>query len=1089
MIEKQKRIINSEGEGSLLSLANSLVFGVKKLINQIRSEEDLRVGFEKLLGPILQELRIKTSPKYEKTIYKAGRTDALHGQVVIEYESPFAFRSNKSINHAFDQLIGYIQGLSKSEKETLFIFESKFIGAGFDGEKIFFVRYQGDKYLAKTELDKKDFILLGPYDFDEQSARTLLTHLRALSRLPLNAENLAQKFGPESELAPKAVSALVDALKYWGDQTRIRTFYLEWKRLFGIVYGEQIINGQKNKGAQALIGLYKVGQDTGFQELLFCVHTYFAFLMKLIAAELLTLKETSFHSSFALKLAHSSENELKKGLIDIEDGGVYSRRGITNFLEGDFFRWYIDAWSPRLKEAVQEIARSLADFEPATTSIFPNVARDLLKKLYQYLVPQEVRHNLGEYYTPDWLAELVLNEIKYDGDPRERVLDPACGSGTFLVLAIQKAKLYGSNKKSRPTKIAENILSNIWGFDLNPLAVIAARTNYLFALGDLANEISEFEIPVYIADSVLWPQQVSTQKELNFLGGDYIKVKTSIKEFHIPKDWIKDNGQLIRRAAPLIGQFVKDGFEFSAALKHFKKKGLVSHQNEKIVEEFYREIMELEKQNKNGIWARFLKNVFAPMIAEEFDFVIGNPPWIRWGYLSKEYREATLPLWKNYGLFSLKGHAARLGGGEKDFSMLFAYAAADYYLNKTAKLGFLITQEVFKSKGAGEGFRKFKLGKEGESLRVLKAHDLVAVQPFEGAANKTALIILEKGKATAYPVSYTVWKRKKGVGKIPSDMLLSDAMPLLVRNHLSARPIGGPSGSWQTFSEKQKELSGIEGKNCYRAHEGGYIVPYGIFWIKIKQVFHKGDVLIENLVEKGKWKISRVEEKIEPDLIYPAIRGKDIKRWGASPEILVLVAQDPKLRYGYPEEIMKRKWPQTYSYLLRFRGELLNRAMYKKYHEKVKHPFYSQYNIAGYSFAPYRVIWKHMSDDITAAVISQHKTELGYKQLVSTHTTSLIATNNELEAHYLCAIVNSNPVRDFIKSYSSAGRGFGTPSVMEHVGIAKFDLKNKLHMRLAQISVSCHRLKIEEKEEEITELEKENDELVKKLFSLNNFKT
>jgi hypothetical protein len=92
------------------------------------------------------------------------------------------------------------------------------------------------------------------------------------------------------------------------------------------------------------------------------------------------------------------------------------------------------------------------------------------------------------------------------------------------------------------------------------------------------------------------------------------------------------------------------------------------------------------------------------------------------------------------------------------------------------------------------------------------------------------------------------------------------------------------------------------------------------------------------------------------------------------------------------------------------------------------------------------------------------------------------ATDNESEAHYLCAIINSKPVRDFIKSFSSAGRGFGTPSVMEHVGIPKFDPKNPLHQKLSEISKKCHQLKAEGKDSEIEKLEKENDELVWKLF-------
>jgi len=232
-------------------------------MKKAKTEEDLRIGFEKLLEPILKELGIKTSPQYERTIFNAGRTDALHGQVVVEYEAPFAFKSSKAVHHAYDQLINYIKGISKSEKKTLFLFEIKFIGVGFDGHKIFFVHYKGERNKAKLELAANDFNLIGPYDFNENSARTLLTHLRALARLPLTAENLAQKFGPKSELAPKAVSALADALEYWGDQVRIRTFFNEWKRLFGIVYGEQFTTHQEEK-ARKLADLYKVGKETDF---------------------------------------------------------------------------------------------------------------------------------------------------------------------------------------------------------------------------------------------------------------------------------------------------------------------------------------------------------------------------------------------------------------------------------------------------------------------------------------------------------------------------------------------------------------------------------------------------------------------------------------------------------------------------------------------------------------------------------------------------------------------------------------------------------------------------------------------------------
>lgn len=215
---------------------------------------------------------------------------------------------------------------------------------------------------------------------------------------------------------------------------------------------EQLVNYLSDEAKETkLTQLVGVGFDGEqiFKNFYFLSTLYFTFLMKLIAAELLTLRDTSFGSSLASELAHISDDELKRQLEDIENGGIYARKGITNFLEGDFFRWYLDTFdSPQLKEAIREVARVLSEFEPATSTLDPDSTYDLLKKLYQYLVPQEVRHRLVEYYTPEWLAELLLNEVGYVGNALKRFLDPACGSGTFLVLAIQRAIKHGREKKT-----------------------------------------------------------------------------------------------------------------------------------------------------------------------------------------------------------------------------------------------------------------------------------------------------------------------------------------------------------------------------------------------------------------------------------------------------------------------------------------------------------------------------------------------------------------------------------------------------------------------------------------------------------------
>src|SRR5262249_7176457 len=162
--------------------------------------------------------------------------------------------------------------------------------------------------------------------------------------------------------------------------------------------------------------------------------------------------------------------------------GLFVHLGIRNFLEGDFFGWYLDSWNAQLDAALRGLVADLSKYSLVTLDVDPEDTRDLLKHLYQDVMPKKLRHALGEYYTPDWLPEQFLNRMEYDGDPTKRLLDPACGSGTFLVLAIQRIRRYAADKMLPAGPTLGHILRNVVGYDLNPLAVISARTNYLLAL-------------------------------------------------------------------------------------------------------------------------------------------------------------------------------------------------------------------------------------------------------------------------------------------------------------------------------------------------------------------------------------------------------------------------------------------------------------------------------------------------------------------------------------------------------------------------------------------------------------------------------
>jgi len=532
--------------------------------------------------------------------------------------------------------------------------------------------------------------------------------------------------------------------------------------------------------------------------------------------------------------------------------------------------------------------------------------------------------SLGEFYTPRWLAELVLEASSYDGSPGLRLCDPACGEGVFLELAIGRARSRGAR--------LEQILESIQGFEMNPQAAAAARRAYLAALGPLGAGLDAERIPVFCRNSLLDPP-----------------------------------------------------------------------------------------------W----KN--------HFDFVVGNPPWVRWDYLPAGWRTATLPLWKHYGLFSLSGFEGRLGGGKKDLSMLFTYVAADRYLKPGGVLAFVITLEVLKSKGAGEGFRRFRLGAAGDPLEVVAVHDFMNLRPFRDAANKTAVLVLRKGSWTKFPVPYYVWERGTGGA--------------LQRFRLEARPLGGPLGPWQTLSRMDGRLAILAGENPYRPVIGLNANPYGVFWLELAGVSEAGLARARNLPELGKLDIPKLEVELESDCLYPALRGSDIQRWRATPSLYVLLAQDPFRRRGVPLDEMRRRFPKTLNYLEGFRQTLVERALYRKYHQPSGQPFYSQFNAGPSLLAPYKVVWRRLGRDLLAAVVgSQYGGELGPRLILPLETTTFIGTETAVEAHYLCAILNSPPVRAFIRSVSLAGRGFGSPGAIKNLCIPKFDSRNPRHAALAELS-------------------------------------
>ena len=1013
-------------------------------------EEEVRIEVERQLAFLEKMTGVRLEGKHEFTVAK-GRIDSFYTRVLVEYKNPSSpgdrlgpRLDSPGSKKVVEQIKTRFRGLKNDLGHPL----GSLFGVGCDGKLFIFVRFRDDKWQVEE-----------PVEVNKISAERFLWALYNLGQKgkPFQPDYLAGDFGAmEGSIATEGVHALYDAIATT-DHPKAQIFFKQWKILFGEVCGYDVDNpSDKIKKLAEFYGLQD--KDLKPAELLFALHTYYALFMKLLAAEIVAF----FHKvPTPLKgmISAVTSAKLKHAMEELEAGGIFRHLNITNFLEGDLFAWYTAVWTEPIERLVRRMASKLDDYNPGTMSEDPATSRDLLKKLYQQLFPKSVRHDLGEYYTPDWLAEHVLNELGYVGDPDKRILDPACGSGTFLVMAINRIKRWFDENREKCSfdegDLCKKILANVVGFDLNPLAVMAARTNYLIAIRDLVGHVDDVEIPIYLCDSILTPAEYGT-----FLGVKLEPVKelkTAAGTFLIPTD-IASNQKELGKYAQELERAVRDGYSGNDFLQRCKEEGLTL--NDEIVhQELFQQLVALANTKRNGVWARIIKNAFAPLFVGKVDYVVGNPPWVNWESLPGDYREATLSLWDKYRLRERAISGSRLGNVKKELSALFVYATMDQYLSKGGSLGFVITQSIFKS-GACEGFRRFSLG-EARSIRMEKVCDLSLCLPFEGAINRTATIIVRKGAATKYPVPYKMWIPIVPRSIVPESSLEEVAQQFTVRDWLAA-PVE-PSvkeSPWLTAEKEafpilQKVIGDRSTKIMDRAYAGTCTWLNGVYWVEEVKSDSK-NILIRNLADVGRIKVQSVTKQLEADFLYPLLRGRDVQAWHAKPEFLIAVPHDPS-NFSQPVLLsqLRTRYPLTYSFFKDFEEPLRKRSGYKQL-LKSRPEFYAIGNVGNYTLSPYKIVFKDLTELFQCAVVEPQQGS--HKAVVPDHTLLFLTSESQQEAHFLCGLLNSIPAR--VALYG-ASVGVQTqryyPTDVSRVKIPEFRTKDKTHQAIVSLSRDCHK--------------------------------
>lgn len=278
-----------------------------------------------------------------------------------------------------------------------------------------------------------------------------------------------------------------------------------WKEDFCYIYGDVSTNLSSNPklNKSRLLQNYNIFidqemQSEALQMLFFSIQTYFSLLIKLVMKNIL-----------------QGKNEIDCSTPELILGDFFKQHGISNYCVPDWYCWPVFELEYGFKDIISEIEQSIYSYDSINTveDFALNNNYDYIKQIYEEIIPKELRHALGEYYTPDWLAEHTLKTAISNFDECKKkklsIIDPTCGSGTFIFKSILLKRHQGCN--------LNEIINSVYGIDINPLAVLTAKTNYIMSIVDMINSSINISIPIYNADVIHISQKNGEPLACDFL--------------------------------------------------------------------------------------------------------------------------------------------------------------------------------------------------------------------------------------------------------------------------------------------------------------------------------------------------------------------------------------------------------------------------------------------------------------------------------------------------------------------------------------------------------------------------------------------
>jgi type I restriction-modification system DNA methylase subunit len=749
-------------------------------------------------------------------------------------------------------------------------------------------------------------------------------------------------------------------------------------------------------------------------------------------------------------------------------------RLIEGLFSDDIFVWWTDGYTEQLSrrhESRQNQFRDVAEgtgsidrvseqtqdrMSRAVAEVFANILRfdftdvqgDLLGDLYQRYFSPETRKALGEFYTPQPVVDYIMDGVGYDrGVSNKRLIDPACGSGTFLVEAVKRylddVERYAVGEPDWEQQLRELCTQpHIVGLDIHPFAVLMAQIRFVAAILPAYRKAKEQNpeftlrrLPIYRTDTlrderkltgvdlgadgsrqitlvgvteneqdvlipVPLPLEVDEQEATETEGGflvrrvrmplfDTIKLETGVQSFG-------EYFAAIQGVLDTVKDHMRFAEEFGVDFDWTYRSGLeqrvnyYTSQQYSGIEDFFEPYVDDMLENVRYLQERHNDGRLFKMFEDTvLALVVKN--YMKYDYVlgNPPYvRKESIP--SDYKQNILKPLYPEVYTGNADLSVYFAQRGIEL-LREGGKISY-ITSIKFTKSTYGEGIRKSILC----DTQIKEFSNFEMSNFFEDATAYPCVFVLKKGATSVdYDISVIYAKNK------PDDVnsavqFMRDAMrnPDTVRADYFERYITRKSD----LDEREWRFVPKEANDIFR---------------KVDNL--KDTVLSEVMedisagIKTGMNSVFILEEnethKIEDELLKPILRGNEIKKYDIGiPDEYVI----------YTSDIQIDNFPRAKSYLSQYKGKLANR---KDGAFKGKKWFELNIPLSTEVLGSNKIICPDISEKNNFA----YDTEATY--ILNTAYLLRPTGKSDYSLNYLTGLLNSNVLEFYVKMISPPLRG------------------------------------------------------------------